>query len=55
MTIPRLREITKYQKDNPPLHVMVAAYFGIGKDSSSGNAAERDGDGNSLFDMLPMG
>ena len=63
MTIPRLREITKYQNSNPPLHLMVAAYFGVGKDGGSGESKTfktgtdlgRDENGSSLFDMIPMG
>lgn len=31
MTIPRLMEMLAYWKDNPPVHVMVAAYFGLHK------------------------
>ncbi|WP_284281126.1 hypothetical protein [Limnobacter litoralis] len=31
MTIPRLQAMTKYWETAPPVHVMVAAYFGIGK------------------------
>jgi hypothetical protein len=34
MTIPRVLEINQYQAKSPPLHVMVAAYLGIGSKSS---------------------
>jgi len=53
MTIPRLNAMTKYWTDNPPVQVMIAAYFGIGKKKDK--AAERDDEGNSLFDLLPRG
>lgn len=33
MTIPRLKGMQKYWEKNPPLHLMVAAYFGLGKSS----------------------
>jgi len=32
MTIPRLLLMNDYWQQSPPLHTMVAAYFGIGKD-----------------------
>jgi len=54
MTIPRLLAIYEYQKTSPPLHLMVASYFGLGKkagDSSIGGA-RGDTDG-SLLDMIP--
>jgi hypothetical protein len=52
MTIPRLRDITAYQADNPPLHELVARYMGVGKTSSK--ARELDGEGKSLFDVAPQ-
>lgn len=29
MTLPRLKEMAEYWQSNPPLHLMVAAYFGV--------------------------
>ncbi len=56
MTVPRLTEMTEYWKENPPLHVMVAAYFGISKDKGGNHRpSELDENGNSLFDLLPQG
>lgn len=49
MTIPRLLHINKYQKDNPPIHAMIAGYFGIG-----GNKTETNENGESLFDLFPV-
>lgn len=55
MTIPRLKEITAYQKHNPPIHVMIAAYLGIGaKDAGSADSGY-DENGQSLFDLFPAG
>lgn len=34
MDIPRVKEIMDYQKRNPPLHQMVAAYLGINSEST---------------------
>ncbi len=55
MTIPRLKEITQYQNSNPPLHMMIAAYFGIGNKDGSNTQSGTDDQDNSLFDVLPMG
>jgi len=47
MTVPRMEELTRYWNDNPPLHVMVAAYLGIGTaKKDSGNLEE-------LMNMFP--
>jgi len=50
MTVPRLAALSKYWRDYPPVHIMVAAYLGIGKTEKK----EVDDDGNSLFDLFPM-
>ena len=62
MTIPRLKEIFKFQKANPPQHILlnaIAKYCGIlpKEDISTfnGNSSELDENGNSLFDMFPQG
>ena len=52
MTVPRYLAIQRYQKDTPPLHIMVAGYLGIG--SGGQQKSEVDEDGNSLFDLFPM-
>lgn len=49
MTIPRLKSITTYQQENPPIHILIAAYLGVGKAKS----AETDENGQSLFDLFP--
>lgn len=48
MTVPRLREMNEYWKDNPPLHIMVAAYFGINSDKK-----QTEDEVPSLLDMFP--
>lgn len=54
MTIPRLKEITAYQKQNPPTHVMIAAYLGIGaEESGTAGSSGYDENGQSLFDLFP--
>ena len=58
MTIPRMRDILKYQNKNPPLHIKVSsainAYFGVSQDGeTSSSKSETDEHGNSLFDMFP--
>ncbi len=35
MDIPRLQAILSYQESNPPIHQMVAAYFGVGSSKKS--------------------
>ena len=53
MTIPRYLAISKYQHNNPPLHLMVAAYMGAGRNSGSEKSGT-DENGQSLFDLFPM-
>lgn len=55
MTIPRLKAISAYQKRFPPLHIMVAGYLGAGDNGASSKPSEIDGDGLSLFDLMPQG
>lgn len=54
MTLPRYRAIYRYQKAHPPLHIMVAAFFGLNKTDEAA-PKELDADGKSLFDMMPQG
>lgn len=32
MTLHRLKEMTAYWQNNPPVHLMIASYFGISKE-----------------------
>lgn len=48
MTIPRLLSINQYHKESPPIHTMIASYFGIGKKS------ETNENGETLFDLFPV-
>jgi hypothetical protein len=50
MTVPRLRAMTEYWKANPPLHVMAAAYFGIGAKRKKPDDAAMA----ALFAAIPM-
>ena len=47
MTVPRLKEMTEYWKDNPPIHEMIANYFQIGKYAEK--KPEKSCDMNSLL------
>lgn len=42
MTVPRLKAMTAYWKHSPPIHLMIAAYFGIGdkKEEQQGSLDE---------------
>lgn len=52
MTLPRLSDMTNYWKKNPPLHLMVAAYFGVGgKPEAEKNHEKQLGD---LLAKIPM-
>jgi hypothetical protein len=56
MTLPRIKEISKFQQNNPPLHMLVnalAQYCGIEFNPKSKANNGIDEHGNSLFDMLP--
>ena len=52
MDIPRLLAMKSYWADNPPLHLMVKAYLGIG--SSSKPRQEDKGDLAELIGMIPQ-
>ena len=57
MTIPRVQAITNYQKKCPPIHLMIAAYMGVGEKKEPGEKdaqAGLDENGMSLFDMFPQ-
>lgn len=47
--LPRLTALSGYWRRHPPMHIMVAAYLGVGDKP----ARERDEDGTSLFDLFP--
>ncbi|MEW6563317.1 MAG: hypothetical protein AB1400_08830 [Pseudomonadota bacterium] len=51
MTIPRLKEMTAYWRQNPPLHLMVAAYFGAGESPPKENKQQ---DLSELLGNIPM-
>jgi hypothetical protein len=36
MTLAEVEELTRYWSEHPPLHLMVAAYLGVGKGNGSG-------------------
>lgn len=48
MTVPRLGALTKYWETSPPVHMMVAAYFGIGAKK------EKPNDLSELMSMFPQ-
>jgi hypothetical protein len=50
MTIPRLREMTQYWKFNPPVHLMIAAYFGL----DDKPALQDEGSFSELLAGVPM-
>ena len=38
MTVPRLKAMTAYWKHSPPVHLMIAEYFGVGKKKQQKNS-----------------
>lgn len=46
--LPRLKAFTAYTQEHPPLHVMVAAYFGIG----GGGKPERASQDDALTELI---
>lgn len=40
ITLRRLAALEEYWQSNPPIHQMIAAYFGIGKKTKAANIAE---------------
>lgn len=52
MTIPRLEAFQRYWEHSPPVHLMVAAYFGIGVKAKTSQSSESDID--ALMKMYPQ-
>lgn len=50
MDLPRLAAMTDYWANNPPLHIMVKAYLGIGKETKE----EDQGRIEDLMAMAPQ-
>lgn len=51
MTLPRYEEMREYWDDNPPVHIMVAAYLGHGE-----KQGQQDGGSiEELMQAFPMG
>lgn len=48
LDLPSLDALRRYWEHSPPVHKMVAAYFGIGKKPSEVNE-----NGDSLLDLFP--
>lgn len=40
MTLPRLYALSKYWEENPPVHVLLAAFMGLKKKKSEGANVE---------------
>lgn len=55
MTLLDVEELTRYWIDHPPLHLMVAAYLGIGKDRRRRAASERRPDGGTASPSAEIG
>jgi len=51
--LPRLEAFIQYSKSNPPVHVMVARYFGIGSQSDPKALKNDDDELAKLFAQLP--
>lgn len=52
MTFPRYKDILRYQKAHPPIHIMVATYLGLNKPDQE---TETPAPAESLFDLMPQG
>jgi hypothetical protein len=49
MTLPRLKALTEYWREHPPLHILVAGYFGIK------SKREADADPDELMALIDQG
>jgi hypothetical protein len=50
VTLPQLKEMSRFWKKNPPIHQMIAAYLGIGKNLSvAGDVVSADEAGGAFF------
>lgn len=52
--LPRLEAFRSYSERNPPVHVMIARYFGIGKDAQPQALKNNDDELTQLFAQLPI-
>ena len=52
MTIPRLAEMTNYWNNNPPVHILVAAYMGV-EPKKKAKAITDQGSFNELLAGVP--
>jgi hypothetical protein len=55
VTIPRLLEMETYWSDHPPIHQMLAAFFGIKEKESSDVKAIEDSSAAFLRDFMAAG
>lgn len=53
MTIPRFMEMTSYWKENPPTHILVAAYMGVG--TGGKQPAKTEGFSSFVADFIKAG
>jgi hypothetical protein len=42
VTLPQLAELDRFWRENPPLHVMVAAYLGVSGKAAGATTNEQD-------------
>lgn len=49
-----LEMMYSYWEDNPPLHIMVAAYLGIGDKGGKGKKGKKRQDLSELLNYLPV-
>ena len=51
--MPRLASVTAYQRDNPPVHQMVAAYLGIKPKAAERPVTPDDGAVREVAEFMP--
>ena len=51
MTLPRLNQLAKYWKENPPLHLMVAQYLGLSNKAVSNDEDAQEKNSKELFGL----
>jgi hypothetical protein len=49
MTLLEVEELTAYWAEHPPLHMLVAAYLGVGQETRLRKASALSGEGSSKF------
>jgi hypothetical protein len=55
MTLFQIEELTSYWAQHPPVHLLVAAYLGVGKNKSMGRGPPPSLDGSSFLAQLGPG